>query len=85
MKEEYKEYLDFLDDLKDTIQRSPVGEDLLCKALEKSGVNNPKVEITNLINIGILRPYQRRLSDQIRYHFPDIYLKGLGLQRSGMH
>lgn len=84
LKEEYKEYLNFLDHLKDTVQRSPVEEDLLCEALEKAGMSNPKEEITNLINIGILRPYQRRLSDQIRYHFPDIYLKGLGLQRAGM-
>lgn len=84
LKEEYKEYLHFFDNLKDTIQRSPVEEELLCKALEKAELNNPKEEITNLINIGILRPYQRRLADQIRYHFPDIYLKGLGLQRVGM-
>lgn len=84
LKEEYKEYLNFLDHLKDTVQRSPVEEDLLCKALEKAGLSNPKEEITNLINIGILRPYQRRLSDQVRYHFPDVYLKGLGLQRAGM-
>lgn len=84
LKEEYKEYLNFFDNLKDTVPRSPVEEDLLCKALEKAGMSNPKEEITNLINIGILRPYQRRLSDQIRYHFPDVYLKGLGLQRAGM-
>lgn len=84
LKEEYKEYLNFLNSLKDTVQRSPVEEDLLCSALEKAGLNNPKEEITNLISIGILRPYQRRLSDQIRYHFPDVYLKGLGLQRAGM-
>jgi len=84
LKEEYKEYLNFLDNLKDTVQRSPVEEELLCTALEKSGLKNPKAEITNLISIGILRPYQRRLSDPIRYHFPDIYLKGLGLQRAGM-
>lgn len=84
LKEEYKEYSNFLDNLKDTVQRSPVEEELLCTALEKSGLKNPKAEITNLINIGILRPYQRRLSDPIRYHFPDIYLKGLGLQRAGM-
>lgn len=84
LKEEYREYLSFFDNLKDTVQRSPVEEDLLCDALERVGFNNPKEEITNLINIGILRPYQRRLTDQIRYHFPDIYLKGLGLQRAGM-
>ena len=84
LKEEYKEYLKFFDNLTDTVQRSPVEEELLCKALERAELNNPKEEIINLINIGILRPYQRRLADQVRYHFPDIYLKGLGLQRVGM-
>ena len=73
LKEEYIEYLNFFDSLKDTVQRSPVEEELLCIALEKAGLNNPKEEITNLINIGILRPYQIRLSDQARYHFPEVY------------
>lgn len=84
LKEEYKEYAEFLDNLKNTVQRSPVEEDKLCKALEQANFKNPKDEIINLINIGVLRKYQRRLSDPIRYHFPDIYLRGLGLQRSGM-
>lgn len=84
LKEEYEEYRDLFNSLKDTISRSPVEENLLCEALKKAGKENPKDEITNLINIGILRPYQRRLADQVRYHFPDIYLKGLGLQRAGM-
>ena len=84
LKEEYKEYAEFLGNLKDTIQRSPVEEDLLSEALLKAGFHNPKEEIRNLINIGVIRPYQRRLADQVRYHFPDIYLKGLGLQRAGM-
>lgn len=84
LKEEYREYSDFFDLLKDTVQRSPVDENSLCNALEKAGKENPKDEIRNLINIGILRPYQRKLADEVRYHFPDIYLKGLGLQRAGM-
>ena len=84
LKEEYNEYLKFFDNLRDIVKRSPVEEDLLCTALEKAGLNNPKEEITNLIDIGILRPYQRRLADQIRYHFPDVYLIGLGLKRTGM-
>lgn len=84
LREEYKEYAEFLDNLKDTVQRSPVEESKLRKALEQANFKNPKDEINNLINIGVLRKYQRRLSDPIRYHFPDIYLRGLGLQRSGM-
>lgn len=84
LKEEYKEYAVFLDSLKDTVQRSPVETERMREALEKAGFENPREEIKNLINIGILKRYQRRLSDPERYHFPDIYLKGLGLQRAGI-
>ena len=84
LKEEFREYAAFFNGLKDTVQRSPVDEDLLQNALLKCGFSNPMEEIVNLINIGVLKRYQRRLSDPIRYHFPDIYLRGLGLQRSGM-
>ncbi len=84
LKEEFREYAFFFNSLKDMIQRSPVDEGLLQEALRKCDFVNPMEELLNLINIGILRRYQRRLSDPIRYHFPDIYLRGLGLQRSGM-
>lgn len=84
LKEEFREYAAFLDGLKDTIQRSPVDEEIILGALQRSGFSNLKEEITNLINIGVLKKYQRRISDPIRYHFPDIYLRGLGLQRAGM-
>lgn len=84
MKEEFVEYASFLENLKDTLQRSPVDEKTFCDALMKAGFDNPREEIRNLVNIGIVRQYQRKLSDPIRYHFPDIYLRGLGLQRAGM-
>ena len=84
MKEEFVEYASFLENLKDTLQRSPVDEKIFCDALMKAGFDNPREEIRNLVNIGIVRQYQRKLSDPIRYHFPDIYLRGLGLQRAGM-
>ncbi len=84
LKEEFKEYAVFLENLKDTIQRSPVEEEKLSAALQEAEFTNPQEEIKNLINIGILKRYQRRQSDPVRYHFPDIYLKGLGLQRLGM-
>ena len=73
-----------MENLKDTLQRSPVDEKTFCDALMKAGFDNPREEIRNLVNIGIVRQYQRKLSDPIRYHFPDIYLRGLGLQRAGM-
>lgn len=84
MKEEFVEYAAFLENLKDTLQRSPVDEQTFCDALMEAGFDNPREEIRNLVNIGIVRQYQRKLSDPIRYHFPDIYLRGLGLQRAGM-
>ncbi len=84
LKEEFIEYARFFDSLKDTVQGSPASEDVLNDALRSSGFLNPKEEILNLINIGVLKQYQRKVSDSVRYHFPDIYLRGLGLQRSGM-
>ncbi len=84
IKEEFVEYASFLGNLKDTVQRSPVDEQIFSEVLMKEGFDNPREEIKNLINIGIIKQYQRRLSDPVRYHFPDIYLRGLGLQRSGM-
>ena len=84
IKEEFIEYAPFLENLKDTVQRSPVEESVFKGALTREGFDNPGEEIRNLINIGIIKPYQRKLSDPVRYHFPDIYLRGLGLQRAGM-
>ena len=84
LKEEFIEYRDFFEKLKNTVQRSPVNEESLTKAIEQSGMENPVDEIHKLINIGVLKKYQRRISDPVRYHFPDIYLHEIGLQRSGM-
>ncbi len=84
LREEFQEYVQFFDRVKDTIQRSPVDEKILQEALRRSGFENPQEEILNLVNIGVLKRYQRKISDSIRYHFPDIYLRGLGLQRAGM-
>lgn len=85
LKEEYKEYEEFFNKLQDSVQRTPVDENDLIRALENAGFDNPRSEISKLNMIGIIRPYQRRLTDPMRYHFPDIYIKGLGLQRMGMH
>ena len=76
LKEEFIEYAKFFDSLKDTVQRSPVDEKVLNDALRHSGFQNPKEEILNLINIGVLKQYQRKITDSVRYHFPDIYLRG---------
>ena len=85
LKEEYNEYEEFFNKLQDSVQRTPVDEGNLIHALETAGFVNPRDEISKLIMIGIIKPYQRRMTDPMRYHFPDIYIKGLGLQRMGMH
>lgn len=48
----------FFENLKDTIQRSPVEENNLSDALEKAGFSSPRDEIINLLNIGVLKQYQ---------------------------
>lgn len=57
----------------------------LREALIKCGLKkeNLKSDIDKLIDIGVLKEYQRKKSDPIRYHIPDIYLKGMKLTRKG--
>jgi len=84
MKEEYPKYEKLFSDLKDTVKRSPVEETKFLEALRQAGLEKPEDEIKALIDIGIIRAYKRNLQDVVRYHFPDIYLNGLGLSRTGM-
>ena len=44
---------------------------------------NLKTVIDHFIEIGVLEEYQRKKGDAIRYHIPDIYLKGMKLKRKG--
>lgn len=85
MSEEYAEYRPIFDNLKNYCSIFPTDEETLHYALIKCGMNeeNLKTVIDNLIDIGILKEYQRRKSDPIRYHIPDIYLKGMKLRRKG--
>ena len=54
-------------------------------ALIKCGLNeeNLKTTIDHLREIGIPKEYQRKKNDPVRYHIPDIYLKGMKLKRKG--
>ena len=87
MREEYPEYRDVFDKLKNYCEVFPVEENRLIEALIACGISKDVVKnvIDNLKEIGILKDYQRRKSDPIRYHIPDIYLKGMGLTRKGYH
>lgn len=87
MAEEYPEYKQIFQSLKNYCPVFPVEEEALKEALVKCGLEEKSIrtEIDNLKEIGILKEYQRRKSDPIRYHIPDIYLKGMGLTRKGYH
>lgn len=85
MGEEYPEYRKMFSDLKNFCPTFPVEEDVLKEGLKQCGLEEGelKTNIDKLKDIGILKEYQRKKSDPIRYHIPDIYLKGMGLVRKG--
>jgi Cdc6-like AAA superfamily ATPase len=84
--DEYEEYKQIFTNLKDYLQKFPANEDDLKTALRKCGVPEGKENSTidDLVDIGVMKPYQRKKSDPIRYHIPDIFLIGLGLSRVGL-
>ena len=63
----------------------PADEETLFTALLRCGIKeeNLKTVVEHLKDIGILKEYQRKKKDPIRYHIPDIYLKGMKLKRTG--
>ncbi|MCK4260509.1 MAG: hypothetical protein KAX49_16150 [Halanaerobiales bacterium] len=81
--EEYGEYKNILKEIKNFQKTFPVCEDDLKSALVECGVESGKVKTTidHLIEIGVLKSHQRKSSEPIRYHIPDIYLSGMGLTR----
>lgn len=85
MSEEYTEYQQIFSNLKNYCSIFPTDEETLYSALIKCGIKeaNLKTVIDHLIDIGILKEYQRKKNDPIRYHIPDIYLKGMKLKRKG--
>ncbi|EDL65727.1 tyrosine-protein kinase family protein [Bacillus sp. SG-1] len=84
--EEYKEYENLFNNLKDYLPKFPAYEEDLKQSLKLCGVQEGKEvsTIQDLVNIGVMKPYQRKKSDPIRYHIPDIFLIGLGLSRVGL-
>lgn len=85
MSDEYPEYKQVFENLGNYCSIFPTDEDTLHNALIKCGIekNQLKTVINHLIEIGILKEYQRKKTDPIRYHIPDIYLKGMKLKRRG--
>lgn len=87
MREEYQEYACVFDDLQNYCKTFPVEEIDLRKALIQCGLKteNLNTEIAKLIEIGVLKEYQNKKSDPVRYHIPDIYLRGMSLTRKGFN
>lgn len=85
MSEEYPEYKQIFVNLGNYCNIFPTDEKTLHSALIKCGIqkNHLKTIINHLIEIGILKEYQRKRDDPVRYHIPDIYLKGMKLKRKG--
>ena len=77
MMEEYAEYRRIFLDLKNYCGIFPT--------LTKCGIKEENLAMVtgHLIDIGILREYQKKKADPVRYHIPDIYLKGMELRRKG--
>ena len=85
MGEEYPKYKKFFRKLSNFCPYFPVEENAFRTGLVKCGLDeeNIKNDIDELKDIGILKEYQRKKSDAVRYHMNDIYLKGMELVRKG--
>ncbi len=75
MSEEYEEYRAVFEKLKDYCSTFPVDEEVLYVALAKCGIEeeNLKSAVDHLIDIGVLKEYQKKKAEPVRYHIPDIY------------
>lgn len=85
LQEEYVEYSNFFNEMKNYCASFPVDQDILYEAMAQCGFEETKIKtyVDELIEVGILKEYQRKKSDPVRYHLPDIYLKGMGIVRKG--
>ncbi|WP_322923402.1 hypothetical protein [Paenibacillus campi] len=84
--EEYEEYTNIFRNLKNVLPSFPANEDELKDALRNCGVplHSEQTMIDELVNIGVMKSYQRKKNNPVRYHIPDIFLIGLGLTRRGL-
>jgi CobQ/CobB/MinD/ParA nucleotide binding domain len=89
VKEEYPSLKPVFNKLRDIIERMPIEENTLKEALKKLiEENNMKTTDSQLIaqleNVGVLYEYKfNRRGAEKKYHIPDLYLIGMGLQRRG--
>ncbi len=85
VKEEYPQYKIFFEELKHHCLTFPAYEETFVAGLEQCGIQKENIgnSIDELKEIGVLKEYPRKKSDPLRYHIPDIFLKGMGLVRKG--
>ncbi|MBN8419556.1 MAG: P-loop NTPase [Verrucomicrobia bacterium] len=84
LREEYPELVPFLEKLKD-LKRFPRAEKEVREALETaSSTLHVGAAIQRLQDIGVFFPYKTATKKgEQRLHIPDVYLYGLGLERTG--
>jgi MinD-like ATPase involved in chromosome partitioning or flagellar assembly len=86
LKEEYPEFEDVFNNLKEYTPQFPVEEKELKNALTKIKHIDEGIQeiIEKLMVIGVLKSYKPKTKDaSLRYHIPDIYLIGMNLKRTG--
>lgn len=86
LKEEFPEFEDIFNNLKEYVPQFPVEEKELKNALTKIKHDNEGIQeiIEKLMTIGVMKSYKPKTKDtSLRYHIPDIYLIGMNLKRTG--
>lgn len=86
LKEEFPEFVDIFNNLKEYVPQFPVEEKELKSALTKIKHSEEGIQelIDRLMAIGVIKSYKSKSKDtSLRYHIPDIYLIGMKLKRTG--
>lgn len=86
LKEEFPEFEDVFNNLKEYVPQFPVEERDLKNALTKIKHTEEGIQeiIEKLMVIGVIKSYKPKSKDtSLRYHIPDIYLIGMNLKRTG--
>lgn len=86
LKEEFPEFEDIFNNLKEYVPQFPVEEKDLKTAITKIKHTDEGIQevIEKLMVIGVIKSYKPKSKDtSLRYHIPDIYLIGMNLKRTG--
>ena len=86
LKEEFPEFEDIFNNLKEYTPQFPVEEKDLKSAISRIKNSEDKIQeiIDRLMVIGVIKSYKPKTKGStLRYHIPDIYLIGMNLKRIG--